>query len=790
MTSSANSHYSDDNEEAEISTRQQTVTDDSDEKGTILKKITHLQQNTNKNEQQQDQFYLMNQQQPLTNNNKRALDHLELNNSDNENINDDELKQNLAVTTPKKKKTKQNDSLINKNDKQKNLNINEIIEQMKHSDNVENMCQSNPVQNQSIINTTDFDLRLNDTKQTKTTKPRKYSKKDKEDPENKNDKLKTVEETKPIVKRRKSMQKNDQDIKDSNRGRKTSSNKNKNKQEDDESTGQHQTTINLSTIEDHSSCSTSSQQDEEIKELLARKNDSFAGIILNNENNSRILTVNQQNDLQKSKTKPKQNDPQKSASPSISFANKIITDELKELIQKEKQTTADLFLQLQILKNKEDNLNTNNFVNNFSNNMNYMHQNSNSSDISISELSNLNSKDTNQQFAQRIKSATPIFVDQLLMSPLFNSFMPSCGSSSSSNSSTSTNTIMQQTNSVVTSFSQMAAAVSAVLNNTNNNNSNKTTPSSSPTINESSLIKISSNQSSIKRTKENIKNNQTNKTNKQINSSCINALRFDTNSNGSYDELINLSSQNQETQAYVNKNSKMFNANRNSPLHKVKMDTANKYINRVQTTRTENETENVAIHQETNELDRRQTPISSSPPPPPPIGTPVIAAAPSPTKLPQFYPYSNNNSHIMHRPIPILQKADAALSSLINNLTSSSSLSLVNQSQSDLNKSQQLKNVNNVTSNETLCDSQTLNDSQNMMNKTPTCDLNELIKMNNQQQLISSLRSNSINNNSPLMFNNHFGMNFNSNNSANNNLLSSYASNSGTNVKLFFYLLN
>ena len=70
---------------------------------------------------------------------------------------------------------------------------------------------------------------------------------------------------------------------------------------------------------------------------------------------------------------------------------------------------------------------------------------------------------------------------------------------------------MQQQSSVVTSFSQMAAAVSTVLNNTNNNNnnnsnSNKSTPSSSPTINlESGLIKINSNQSSFKRTKENVK---------------------------------------------------------------------------------------------------------------------------------------------------------------------------------------------------------------------------------------------------------------------------------------------
>ena len=58
----------------------------------------------------------------------------------------------------------------------------------------------------------------------------------------------------------------------------------------------------------------------------------------------------------------------------------------------------------------------------------------------------------------------------------------------------------------------------------------------------------------------------------------------------------------------------------------------------------------------------------------------------------------------MHRPIPILQKADAALSCLINNLTSTSN--------AGGNKS------NSVTP----------------TNLNKTCDLNELIKLNQQQQ--------------------------------------------------------
>jgi len=481
----------------------------------------------------------------------------------------------------------------NKSEKYKhNLNINEIIEQMKQNDN--NDANSNVIlsnSSQAIINTTDFELRLindktsgsvthskNSTKP--ATKPRKYVKKEKEDGESKPVNSNESAEPKPIAKRRKSAQKQGSDqIQDPSqiaasasnsktetvRNRKTSSfkssknslsklNTDEFKLDEEEEASLNgnvtnntihpinPTSVNLSTIEDHSSCSTSSQQDEEIKELLMRKNDSingtlnsFGGIIINNEITASNLAVSKSKALKIHTSKSINADlknsnlnantsniinaqqPSDTTSPSISFANKIITEELKELIQKEKQTTADLFLQLQLLKNKEDQINTNNFVNSFSNSIGYMHQNSNSSDISISELVNINTKEngnSNQhnQFNQRIKSATPVFVDQLLMSPLFNSFMPSCGSSSSSNSSSSTNTNvnshMQQQNSVVTSFSQMAAAVSAVLNNTNNNNNNssKSTPSSSPTINlESGLIKINPNQSSFKRTKENVK---------------------------------------------------------------------------------------------------------------------------------------------------------------------------------------------------------------------------------------------------------------------------------------------
>jgi len=229
-------------------------------------------------------------------------------------------------------------------------------------------------------------------------------------------------------------------------------------------------------------------------------------------------------------------------------------------------------------------------------------------------------------------------------------------------------------------------------------------------------------------------------------------------------------------------------------------------------------------HQKNTEQ-RIQTPNNncSSPPPPPSIGTTVLngasLSAPSPT---QFFPYASYSSgHIMHRPIPILQKADAAISSLINNLTTSSNnlnqirASPTNQvnnkpansgeilKTSENNKSSNIINKNVSSNNQN--NNNNNNTSATLANK-PACDLNELFKLQQQQQqLFSSLRSNSIISNSPLMFN-HLNVNNgnNGNNNGNNNsnscsgngnFLSNYSSNSnGANVEKiyikFFYLEN
>jgi len=217
------------------------------------------------------------------------------------------------------------------------------------------------------------------------------------------------------------------------------------------------------------------QPDEEIKELL--KNDN-------------INSTNQSNIILKSVSSPSCINGTSILTGIInqSQPRKITTDELKELIQKEKQHTAELFKQL--LKSQENDQSL--MAQSSQQQPNYMHQNSNSSDISITELSNIhnnmsnNNIQSNQNFfhqqhliSQRIKSTTPSCVDQLLISPLFNHFLPSCGSTSSNSSNSSSscsslnNNLMQNTNvgtNNILSFSQFATAAASVSKNVNSRN--------------------------------------------------------------------------------------------------------------------------------------------------------------------------------------------------------------------------------------------------------------------------------------------------------------------------------
>lgn len=539
-SSNINSHYSDDNDDNHVDQHQ------IDDKNSLQNLIS----NTNNSLASQQQ----QQQQP----------------------NDSQ--------TPKKAKklktcklTKENDLSSNTTKPAKtNIKINELIEKMQHQQQTEEnivQCQKDPV---------DFEIRQSS--ETNHQKRPKNSTKS------------------TTIKRRRSSQKTDEESnKKFNSFKPNSDLTDENAITDPTDAPSSSNTAGVVTqqlqaIEDHSSCSTSSQQDEEIKELLAKKN---------NEENCLKLKLKLVRNLVES--------------PSVEFSNKVLTDELKELIQKEKQTTADLFMQL--LKVQEDQQSVNQSDSSqFFNEINFLgHQN-------------------NQQFS---KSTTPVF--ELLMSPLFSNLMP-CGSNSSSSSSTSN---QQQ-------FSNTAARLLS-----------KATPSPSPT-NEPSR-QTSFKKAKIERQTSKSSSAHNSRLVNNINSSLINALRFDSNSNGSFDDLINLTNQT------LNDNFMFQQTNQNklvsfSPKNRVlgrSVSTQGQGSSGAQTPRSEDDDcEDVKDVKES----------SSSPPPPPSIGSSVHLnslnsnrTAPSPTKLAQFCPSSSSGT--MHRPIPILQKADAALSSLISNLT-------------------------------------------------------------------------------------------------------------------------
>ena len=291
-----------------------------------------------------------------------------------------------------------------------------------------------------------------------------------------------------------------------------------------------------------------------------------------------------------------------------------------------------------------------------------------------------------------------------------------------------------------------------------------------------------------------------------ISNACVNALKFDSNSNNSFDELISMTSLNHQQQ-------------QEGGPHRVKQ--LNHHLQEISfsSAKAEPKPAKNAAGRANGEVENKSeegqsNPGSASPPPPPSIGSlPLMSgshSAPSPTKLPQFYPYTVSSGHVMHRPIPILQKADATLSSLISNLTAASQLVSSSSASSSSSSSPQNLNAEQKSSKSTRAQlsggaEQLLNFEQNIRNtfkntaknsdkqtnsnKTAsTCDLNELIKINNQQQLISSLRL-SMTNNSPLMFNMGFNNNNNNTNNSSNGLISSFNSNSNpaTNVSVIFF---
>jgi hypothetical protein len=123
------------------------------------------------------------------------------------------------------------------------------------------------------------------------------------------------------------------------------------------------------------------------------------------------------------------------------LASKMIADELKELIQKEKRTTADLFFQL--LKVQED-------------------QQQNQSQQQHQQQQFMDCFDQNILNNSHNQSQTPTFVDHLLMSPIFGQLLPQ---SNNNNNNSNNNNIQKQDD-----------------DNQNNNSRNDPSPTKLPTF--------------------------------------------------------------------------------------------------------------------------------------------------------------------------------------------------------------------------------------------------------------------------------------------------------------------
>jgi hypothetical protein len=522
---------------------------------------------------------------------------------------------------------------------------------------------------------------------------------------------------------------------------------------------QQSTTIDSN--DSHSRLSSISQPDEEIKQLLS----------IPQTENDKIINTNQKIDKESSLTS-------QSPSPEV---NQKITEELNELIQKEKQKTAYF---IELIKVKDDHhhqqqqqSNIEYLTENATKNttelktsnqqqqqhqeqqqklllsaVNYMRQNSNSN--SNSNETNLvlisqqqqqqqqpQQKQSQQQDQQHSQSTlhTPVFINHLTISPLFNTFINS-SNSNGANTNNDNNDNKHKDDSQATSFSKYVSI-------SNQQNNTPHIPSISPSNNNDQIMKRSDIQKD--KNKKQQSNNSSTNTNTNINSSLINALRFDSFGNMSYEDLLTIANNQKQQTNPQNQNSNNNKSNNSIVIQRlgnaIKLKGQRKTVINEMT----NGTSPPKTQASSNDNLIMTAPLSSS-----------NKATPSPTKLPQFHPFTvvNNSAHIMHRPIPIVQKADHK-STLINDPSLNNEptkKTKVNSDKKITTESQQQQQNNRINNNNNINNSYNNNSYHSLSNmKTPPCDFSELLKMNTQQQqqLITTLRSNSINSNSPLMFN-------------------------------------
>lgn len=146
----------------------------------------------------------------------------------------------------------------------------------------------------------------------------------------------------------------------------------------------------------------------------------------------------------------------------------------------------------------------------------------------------------------------------------------------------------------------------------------------------------------------------------------INALKFDSNLNASFDELFN--NLTQHTSSTNNQQNELTQQQQEFINKLISLSPTFQFINKPKS----------RTHTPRHVDEENEKETSSSPPPPPSIGTSVnsnsITVVPAPTKIVNQTNIPNNVQ--MHRPIPMLQKADAVMSSLMSNLNKTEQHSL------------------------------------------------------------------------------------------------------------------
>ena len=268
-------------------------------------------------------------------------------------------------------------------------------------------------------------------------------------------------------------------------------------------------------IEDSTSCSSSQMNDDEIKELMKAPLEIQKPKKVTKQSSSSGAAVMKPVASSSSSSNSSSNSDSNENGQKRNLAHKLMAAELKEKIEIETRNTHDLLFQLlKVHHEDQQQQQQNQQASNFNKILQQQHYNFQSIDLL-----------EQQQQTNRQQSTTPIYVDQLLMSPIFSQIIPSNTSSSSSSSSYQQRPLssLSQLNSYLNSESFYT---SCQQQQQPSSNQQQQQTSTTPSTTSSTIVTTS-----------------TTSNKNRINTSIINSLRFDSNSN---DEMLNIDNQNNE----------------------------------------------------------------------------------------------------------------------------------------------------------------------------------------------------------------------------------------------------